>query len=119
MTSPRAAGCALGSGAADDAGVAGDDQGGGAPAEGLEEPAAGGDPLAGGRGGVEVAAGPDVGLDQRQAEVDVEADLFDGGARAALIGASSCGAGRVGAFGASGDVPGVNLAVFRGARSLS
>src|SRR3954452_12565342 len=96
MTSPRAAGCALGSGAADDAGVAGDDQGGGAPAEGLEEPAAGGDPLADGGGGIEVAAGPDLGLDQRQAEVDAQADLFDGGAGSTLIGGNSRGAGRVG-----------------------
>src|SRR3954466_12312977 len=37
-------------GAADDAGVAGDDQGGGAPAEDLQAPAGRGDPLAGSGG---------------------------------------------------------------------
>src|SRR3954462_1957298 len=77
------------------------------PAEDLQAPAGCGDPLAGSAGGVQIAAGPDVGLDQRQAEVDAEADLFDGGAGAALIGGRGSGAGRIGGLGASGDVLGV------------
>src|SRR3954447_5717354 len=89
------------------------------PAEDLQAPAGCGDPLAGSAGGVQIAAGPDVGLDQRQAEVDAQADLFDGGAGSTLIGGNSRGAGRVGGRGVSGDVLGVNLAVCRGARSTS
>lgn len=92
-TSPQPSRLCLGSAAADNAGVAGDDQGGRAPAECLEEPAAGGDPLADGGGGVEIAAGADVGLEQRQAEVDAQADLFDGGAELAVIGGEAVAPG--------------------------
>src|SRR3954452_1205111 len=84
-------------GAADDAGVAGDDEGSGAPAEDLQAPAGCGDGLAGAAGGVQVAAGADVGLDQGEAEVDAEADLLDGGTR---------GAGGGGGLGVGGDVLG-------------
>src|SRR3954447_13894545 len=67
------------------------------PAEDLQAPAGGGDHLAGSAGGVQIAAGPHVGLDQRQAEVDAEADLLDGGAG---------GAGSGGGLGVAGDVLG-------------
>ncbi|HYX93660.1 MAG TPA: hypothetical protein VE823_01230 [Geodermatophilus sp.] len=46
-----------------------------------------------GGGGVEIAAGADVGLEQRQAEVDAQADLFDGGAELAVIGGEAVAPG--------------------------
>src|SRR3954452_25208981 len=74
------------SGAADNAGVAGEDQGGRAPAEDLQAPAGWRDRLARAARGVQVAAGPHVGLDQRQAKVNAQADLLHRGAGAALVG---------------------------------
>src|SRR5215216_3014284 len=61
------------SGLADDAGEASDEQGGKTPGQQLQPPASSGKYLAGGTGS-RVAVIPDPGLDQRQPEIQADAD---------------------------------------------
>gem|GEM_PF-4009206 len=83
------------SGSPDHAGVARDNQGGRRPAEYEQDPAAHGEPLPWPAGGVEIAAGPGVGLDHRKAEVNSEADLLDCRARRTWAGGGSGVGGNV------------------------
>src|SRR5674536_25800 len=83
------------SGSADHAGVARDNQGVRRPAEGEQDPAGCGEPLPWPAGGVEIAAGPGVGLDHREVEVNPEADLLDCRARRTWAGGGSGVAGDV------------------------
>src|SRR5664280_3716081 len=83
------------SGSPDHAGVARDNQGGRRPAEGEQDPAGCGEPLPWPAGGVEIAAGPGVGLDHGEAEVDSEADLLDCRARRTWAGGGPGVAGDV------------------------